>query len=199
MDMEIFKVAIALCMGISLAASCGFRVFVPLLVVALAVRFCGVHVSESLAWIGSDAAIWCLGAATVVEMLAYYVPWLDNLLDTITGPLALVAGPIIMSGMLPDLPAYLQWGIGIVGGAGAAGAVQAGTTTLRGASSATTGGVGNCIVSTGENFMATVGSILAVFVPILALVGLIILVAIVCSMIRKMRRRKSAAAATPAA
>ncbi len=186
-------------MGIALAASCGFRVFVPLLVAALAVRFGGVHVNESLAWIGSDAAIWCLGVATLIEVLAYYIPWLDNILDTITGPLALVAGTIIMSGMLPDLPTYMQWGIGIVGGAGAAGAVQAGTTTMRAASSATTGGVGNCVVSTGENIMATIGAVLAVVAPILAVIGLIVLIAIVAYIVRKMRRRKQSAAASSAA
>lgn len=188
--MDVLQICVALCMGVALAASCGFRVFVPLLVVALAVRFCGVHVNESLAWIGSDVAVWCLGAATLMEVLAYYIPWLDNILDTITGPLALVAGTIIMSGMLPDLPTYMQWGIGIVGGAGAAGAVQAGTTALRGASTATTGGMGNCVVSTGENIMATIGAVLAVLAPILAVIGLIILIAIVAHIFRKMRRRK---------
>lgn len=197
--MEMLNIVLAVCMGIALAASCGFRVFVPLLVAALAVRFCGVHVNDSLAWIGSDVAIWCLGAATLVEVLAYYIPWLDNILDTITGPLALVAGTVIMSGMLPDLPTYMQWGIGIVGGAGAAGAVQAGTTALRGASTATTGGVGNCVVSTGENVMATIGSILAVFAPILAVIGLIILIAIVAHVCRKLRRRKEASPSAPAA
>lgn len=181
-------------MGIALAASCGFRVFVPLLVAALAVRFGGVHVNESLTWIGSDAAILCLGAATLVEVLAYYIPWLDNILDTITGPLSLVAGTIIMSGMLPDLPTYVQWGIGIVGGAGAAGAVQAGTTAMRATSSATTGGMGNCVVSTGENIMAIIGSLLAVVAPIFAVIGFIVLIAVVAYIVRKMHRNKTSAA-----
>lgn len=188
--MEIIKITLALCMGIALAASCGFRVFVPLLVVSCAVRLGGVHVSESLAWIGSDVAIWCLGAATLVELLGYYIPWVDNMLDAITGPLALVAGTVIMSGMLPDLPDYMQWGIGIVGGAGAAGAVQASTSALRGASSVTTAGMGNCVVSTGENIMATIGAVLAVVAPICALIGLIIIIALVGMVGRKMRRKK---------
>lgn len=197
--MEICKIALALCMGIALAASCGFRVFVPLLVVSLAVKWGGVHVSDSLAWIGSDIAIWCLGTATLAELLGYYIPWVDNALDAITGPLALVAGTVIMSGMLPDLPAYMQWGIGIVGGAGAAGAVQASTTALRGTSTATTAGVGNFVVSTGENIMATVGSVLAVVAPILAVVGLVILIALVAMIVRKIRRRKNTPSTVPTA
>ncbi len=186
-------------MGVALAASCGFRVFVPLLVVALAVRFGGVHVNENLAWVGSDVALWCLGFATLAELLAYYIPWVDNALDAITGPLALVAGAVIMSGMMPDLPAYVQWGVGIVGGAGAAGAVQAGTTTLRGASSATTAGAGNFVVATTENVMASVGSVLAIVAPILAVIGLMVLVALVIVIIRKIRRRRAAAAPASAA
>ncbi len=197
--MDIIQIGLAVCMGVALAASCGFRVFVPLLVVAFAVRLGGVHVNESLEWIGSDIALWCLGCATLAELLGYYIPWVDNALDTITGPLALVAGTIIMSGMLPDLPGYMQWGVGIVGGAGAAGAVQAGTTALRGGSSVTTGGVANPVVSTAENIMATVGSLLAVVAPVLALLGLLGLIAVAAVIVRKIRRKKAQAAPAPAA
>ncbi len=191
--MDILQIILAVCMGIALAASCGFRVFVPLLVVALAVRFAGVHVNENLAWVGSDIALWCLGIATLAEVLAYYIPWVDNALDAITGPLAMVAGAVIMSGMMPDLPAYVQWGVGIVGGAGAAGAVQAGTTAMRGASTATTAGTGNFVVSTTENIMASVGAVLAIVAPILAVIGLIGMVVLVTIIVRKIRRKRAAA------
>lgn len=196
--MEMIQIILAICMGVALAASCGFRVFIPLLVVAFAVRLGGVQVNENLAWVGSDVALWCLGTATLIEILAYYIPLCDNLLDTITGPLALVAGTIIVSGMMPDLPAYLQWGVGIVGGAGAAGAVQAGTTALRGASSVTTAGVANPIVSTVENTMASIGAVLAVVAPILAVLGLMMLIALCAWIIRKIRRRKTPVSSTAA-
>lgn len=196
--MEIVQIILAVSMGIALAASCGFRVFVPLLVVAFSVRLGGVHVNDNLSWIGSDIALWCLGSATLVEILAYYIPFCDNVLDMITGPLALLAGTIIVSGMMPDLPAYMQWGVGIVGGAGAAGVVQAGTTAVRGASTATTAGIGNPVVSTVENTMATIGAVLAVVVPILAVVLLIVLGILCVWIVRKIRRRKAAAVANAA-
>lgn len=188
--MDIVQIVIAVCMGLALSAACGFRVFVPMLIAGLAVRFGGLTVSDSFAWAGGDAALICLGAATVLEIIAYYIPYVDNLLDTISTPLALVAGTLIMSGMLVDMPPYLQWGLAIVGGAGSAGAVQAGTAALRGASTATTGGMGNCVVSTGENAMATGGALLAIFAPVLAFIGLLVIGYIAYRIIRRLRRRK---------
>ena len=189
--MDYVQLAIALCMGISLSASCGFRVFVPLLAVSLAVRYGGLGVNETFAWVGSDAALVCLSVATVVEVLAYYIPWVDHALDAVNGPLALVAGTVITCGLLPDMPEFAQWGIGIVVGAGAAGTVQMGTTALRGVSGATTGGLGNPIVSTLENILSALGSLLAILVPIVALVGLLILLWVAYRIIKRLRRRSA--------
>ena len=148
MNIDYLQLGLALCVGISLAAACGFRVFVPLLAMALGVRYMGMGIDENLAWVGSDAAIVCLGAATVVEIFAYYIPVVDNLLDTITGPAAMIAGAFVAAGMLGDLPDWAQWGTGIIAGAGAAGTVQLSTTAARAGSTGTTAAVGNPIIST---------------------------------------------------
>lgn len=187
MNIDYLQTGLALCVGVSLAAACGFRVFVPMLVMALGVRLVGLQIDENLAWLSSDTAIACLGAATLAEVLAYYIPVVDNLLDTIAGPAALVAGAVVTGGMLGDLPDWLQWGTGIVAGAGAAGAVQLGTTALRAAGTATTAGVGNPIISTMENILATIGSVLAVLLPLLAVVGSVLIIFIVLFSLRKIR------------
>lgn len=187
--MEYTQLILALCMGISLSAACGFRVFVPLLTVAVGVRLCGLSVSGPLAWVGSDAALICLAVATVVEILAYYIPVVDHALDVVNGPLALAAGAIITCGLLPEMPEYVRWGIGIVAGSGAAGAVQLSTTALRGASAATTGTLGNPIVSTAENILSVIGSILAVLLPVVALVCLLLLVWLLYRLVRRLRRK----------
>ncbi len=187
MNIDYWQTGLALCVGVSLAAACGFRVFVPMLVMALGVRLGGLEIDENLAWLGSDTAIACLGAATLAEVLAYYIPVVDNLLDTIAGPAALVAGAVVTGGMLGDLPDWLQWGTGIVAGAGAAGTVQLGTTALRAAGTATTAGVGNPVISTMENIFATIGSVLAVLLPILAVVGSVLIIFIVLFSLRKIR------------
>ncbi len=200
MDINYLQLGLALCAGVSLSAACGFRVFVPLLVMALGVRFGGIDIDENLAWVGSDAAICCLGAATLAEIIAYYIPVIDNVLDTIAGPAALVAGAIVTGGMLGDLPDWLQWSAGIVAGAGAAGAVQLGTTSVRATSTTTTVGVGNPIISTMENIFSTIGSLLAIIAPILAVVGAVIFIFLFIFCLRKIRnfiinRRTSTATA----
>lgn len=203
MNIDYLQVGLALCVGVSLSAACGFRIFVPLLAMALGVRLGGLEIDENLAWVGSDAAIACLGAATLVEMLAYYIPVVDNFLDSIAGPAALVAGALVTGGMLGNLPDWLQWSTGIVAGAGVAGTVQLGTTAVRAASTTTSAGLGNPVVSTAENIMSSIGSFLAIVAPFLAVAGAIVLLFLCVISLRKIirliaRKREKAAAATAA-
>ena len=204
MDINYLHLGLALCVGVSLSAACGFRVFGPLLVMALGVRFGGIDIDENLAWVGSDAAICCLGAATLAEIIAYYIPVIDNALDTIAVPAALVAGAIVTGGMLGDLPDWLQWSAGIIAGAGTAGTVQLGTTAVRATSTSATAGTGNPVVSTMENIFSTIGSVLAVLAPLLAVVGAVIFIFLFIFCLRKIRQfiinrraAKAVAAVTP--
>ncbi len=184
------EIVLSIALGISLAAACGFRVFAPLLVLGLAGRFCALPLTDVLAWTASATGLICLGCATLAETLAYYIPWVDNALDAISTPLALAAGTLMMGGQMEALPDAVQWGLAVVAGAGAAGAVQAGTSALRAGSSVTTGGLGNFVVATGENIMAVVGSVLAVIAPLLAAMGFILLCLLGWIIVRRIRRRK---------
>lgn len=177
---ELFAIAA----GIGLAAACGFRVFAPFFVASLAANsgvdaFGGVEFASLLgdqyAWIGSDAVTITLGVATALEIGAYYIPWLDNLLDSIASPAAVIAGAFATVMVMPEFAGdgSMQWIIAAILGGGAAGTVQGATVVTRGASSATTGGVGNPVVSTGELGGAVMTAGLAVFVPILA--GILVL------------------------
>lgn len=190
--MDYAQLAIALCMGISLSAACGFRVFAPLLAVALAARFTGLSVQGALGWVSTDAALVCLASATVVEMLAYYIPLVDHALDAIATPLSLLAGAIITCGLLPEMPEYARWGLGIVAGAGAAGAVQLSTATLRALSTATTGTLANPIFSTLENILSVIGAVLAIVLPCIAALCVLLLVWLVYRCTKRLRRRRVA-------
>ena len=130
-------------LGLGLAASSGFRVFVPLLAASVAYHTGYMAPSAGFAWLGTWAALLTLATATVVEIVGYYVPFVDHLLDTITTPASFVAGTILMTSALPHLDPTLRWTLGILVGGGTAGLVQTGTALLRGASTATTGGLGN--------------------------------------------------------
>ena len=98
MDIELIT---AITLGIGLAASAGFRVFVPMLVASIAAYFGILPAQVSFAWLGSWPAMICFGSATIIEIVAYYLPWLDNLLDTITTPLAVGSGTLLLTSVLP--------------------------------------------------------------------------------------------------
>lgn len=168
-------ILLAVALGLGLATAAGLRVFLPVFGAGLAARLGFIDLAPSFSWLGGSTALVVLGTATVVEILAYYVPWLDHLLDAIATPAAVGAGILASAAVLVDLPPALQWGIAVIGGGSAAGLMQALTVGLRLKSTLTTGGLGNPVVSTGE----TVGSaslvLLAVFVPLLCLLLLVLL------------------------
>jgi hypothetical protein len=181
-------VLLSVCLGLGLAAACGFRVFVPLLVLNLAVRGGYVALGGDFEWIASTPALITLAAATALEIAAYYVPWLDNLLDSVATPAAVVAGIVATASVVTGIDPYLKWTLAVIAGGGVAGAVQAATVGARGASSLTTAGVGNPLLTTAEIGGSVLLSGLAVVLPALAalvVVALLILVA------RRLGRRQA--------
>lgn len=167
---------LSISLGIGLAAACGFRVFVPYLVMGVAAQLGHLELSGGFEWIGTWPAIIAFGAATLVEILAYYIPWVDNLLDSIATPAAVIAGIIITASATAELAPLLQWGLAIIAGGGAAATIQFATSATRLASTAGTGGLGNPLVSTVELFGSAGLAILAISIPFVALVIVILLV-----------------------
>lgn len=164
------QMLIAFFLGIGLAASAGFRVFLPLFALSLAAKF-GFDLNEEWAWVGSWTAIITLGVATLVEIGAYFIPWIDNLLDSIAIPLAGIAGTMLMALSLGDASSeVIQWGLAIIAGGGTAAAVKGTAASARMASTATTGGTGNFVVSSTETAAAGILSVTAIVFPILAFV-----------------------------
>ncbi len=157
----------ATALGIALAACCGFRVFVPMLVAGLASKFHIFNFADSFSWLSSTPALVALGAATVVEIAAYYVPFIDNILDTVAAPAAGIAGTLLATSVIPIDNEWMKWIIGIVAGGGGASLISSGTGLLRLFSSKATLGTGNAVVATGENTAAIGGSILAFLIPII--------------------------------
>ena len=171
----LFSVAI----GLALAAACGLRVFAPLFLLGLAAHFGRLHLAPGFDWAGTTPALVALGTATVVEIAAYYVPWLDHALDVISAPAALVAGVVATVAVLGDMPPWLRWSTGLIAGGGLAGLTKGAAALLRVKSTATTGGLANPVVATGESAGAVGLSLLAFLVPLLALILVVtVLVAI---------------------
>ena len=192
-NLSIFQLIVGICVGVSLSAACGFRVFLSLLVVSIAVHFFGFKVNAGFAWIGSWVSIVSLATATIVEVIAYYLPFFDNFLDLINVPLALVAGVVVMSGVLPDVHPYLKWSIAGLLGSSAAGLTQLATTIIRGARTATMVGTGNNVESSFENVCAAIFSIGAILVPLFVIVFVAVVFCVLGSRVRRMAMKRAMA------
>lgn len=186
------ELLIAISAGIGLAAACGFRVFLPLLAASLAVHAGFLTPSAGLAWIGNPPVLIILSVATVLEIAAYYVLWIDNALDTIATPAAIVAGAIVAATAFGDINPAAKWIAAIVAGGGIAGAVQGGTVLTRALSTATTGGLGNFIVATVEAAGAVVLVLMAILIPLAALVVVVVMLVAIWRLLLRKRRRTCA-------
>ncbi len=190
MSMEIL---LSICLGLGLAAACGFRIFVPFLVMSSAAHLGYLHVDGKFEWIASTPALVVFGAATLLEIGAYYLPWLDNLLDTVASPAAVVAGIVATASVVTDVDPLLKWTLAVIAGGGLAGAVQSLTSGARGVSTLTTGGLANPLVSTFEAGSSLGLALLAIAVPVLALFAVVVFFVLVWRFLRRRRRQVSTA------
>ncbi len=190
--MDAFEAVLGLCLGVGLAAASGLRVFIPPLLLGLAIRL-GVPATEvAPAWLGSWIAIVVFAVAAVVEIGSFYIPWVDNALDTIASPLAVLSGILLTAGMTQEFHPAAQWSLAIVAGGGAAGVTQTASVLTRGLSTATTGGLTNFLVATLE-----LGGAIFVTVLTLAFAPLAVLM-VVFAMYWLLRTRRRRAARLPA-
>lgn len=175
----------AIFIGVGLAAACGFRVFVPLFITSLMASgnvdmFGEVDVQAMLGdqdWLANPWVTLALGIATVLEVGSYYIPWLDNALDAVATPAAVVAGTFITGAMMPEMmgDGSLKWIAATIAGGGTSGLFQGASVIVRGTSTATTGGIGNPVVSTAELGGSVLTAFLAIIVPILGAALVLIL------------------------
>ena len=185
---DVMELLLSIFVGLGLSAACGFRVFVPLLILSIAALGGQAHLTPQFGWIGTWPALIAFGVATVLEITGYYIPLIDHFLDTIATPAAVVAGSITTAALVTDLSPFLKWSLAIIAGGGLAGAVQSLTVVGRATSMVSTGGLGNHVVATTELVGAILISILSIALPF----ATIILIAFVLLLIsfRLIRRKQ---------
>ncbi len=184
---------LSLCVGIGLSAACGFRIFVPLLIMSIAAKTGHVNLVPAFQWIGSDIALWTFAVATVFEIAAYYIPLVHHVLDVIATPAAIIAGIIITASMIGGISPFLKWTLAVIAGGGAAGLVHGTTAVTRGISTATTGGIANPVFATIELGGSVLTSILAVVAPVFVVVLLALILLLVAKKILPNFRKTRAA------
>jgi Domain of unknown function (DUF4126) len=161
----------------------------PLLITSIATYAGYIPVSQGFEWLGTPAAVIMLSVAALAEVLAYYIPGVDNLLDTIATPAALIAGTLVSAAVMADLPPLIKWTAAIIAGGGAAGITQGVTAMIRANSTAFTGGLGNPVIATAELGGAAIVSLLALAVPFVALGVVILFCWFAVRTIRRLLRR----------
>jgi len=161
--------ALSIVLGIALAAATGFRVFLPMLIVSGAAYTGHLSLDNSFAWLATPSALTMLSVAALAEILAYYIPVIDNLLDTLATPAALVAGTVVSAAVMTDVPPMVKWTAAVIAGGGIAGLTQGVTAMLRAHSTVLTGGLGNPVIATAELGAALITSFLALVVPTVAI------------------------------
>jgi hypothetical protein len=173
-----YHIISAIALGVALSACCGFRIFIPMLVGSIAAYNHWFSFSADMQWLGSLPAIICFATAALIEIAAYYFPFLDNILDAIAAPLAVAAGTLLAFAILPtaDSETLLRWVTALIAGGATAGSIHVGTGLLRLFSTKATLGTGNPVLATGENAVAITASVLSFVVPVIIATILLLVV-----------------------
>jgi hypothetical protein len=191
--MSDYDLVLSVALGIGLAAATGLRLFLPMLIVSVAAYSGYLPLGDNFAWLGTPPAVILLAVAALVEILAYYIPGVDNLLDTIATPAAFVAGTIISAAVMTDVSPMVKWAAAVIAGGGVAGLTQSVTTVARAKSTVMTGTLGNPVVATAELGGSLIVSLLALLAPILTAVAIIVLLWVAIRWLRKFVRSREPA------
>ena len=190
MIMDLWSFIAAVCLGLGLAAACGFRAFLPPLLIGIFSRAELITLGQSWQWFSSDWAIALFAIAALFELCAYFIPLLDNLLDIISTPAAITAGTILTCASLDGINPSLQWILAVIAGIGVTGSIQLSTIVIRGLSTTFTAGIGNIVFALIEDILSILLIILAFFIPFLAVILVLIIILLMRKIIHRLRRRK---------
>lgn len=188
-DMSEFDLGLSIALGVALAAATGLRLFLPMLVVSVAAYTGHLPLSDNFAWLATLPALILLSVAALVEIMAYYVPVLDNLLDTLATPAAFVAGTMVAAAVITDLPPMVKWAAAIIAGGGIAGLTQTTSAVLRAKSTMLTGTLGNPVIATTELGGSLLLSLLALAAPLLTLLIIALLLWLAIRWLRQISRQ----------
>ncbi|MFK8182039.1 MAG: DUF4126 domain-containing protein [Phormidesmis sp.] len=180
---------ISICIGIGLSTATGFRILVPFACLSAASIYGDITLPTELAWLDTYPALVGLIIGTLLEIAAYYVPWVNDALDTIEFPAAVISGTYLTGAFAADLPTLLQWSLALVAGGGMAGSINGFTSMTRLATNTATGGTATPVTSSLEWMSALMLAALALTLPLLAIaLTLILLIFVLKKLIRKRKR-----------
>jgi len=188
-----FEAISGLSAAFGLSGSAGLNAYIPLLLVALAARFPMsdplVKLQPPFDLLGNWWAIGLIAILLVVEIVADKIPAVDSVNDAIQTFIRPAAGAILFAGsanVITDVHPILALGAGLV----VAGGVHATKAAARPVVTVTTAGVGNPVVSTLEDIIAFILSLLSILLPVIAAILLLTFLFVVIYFIRRWRQRR---------
>jgi hypothetical protein len=190
----------ALCLGLGLSAACGFRIFIPPFAMSLAAMGGVLELAPNWQWLGSPAAVLTLGVAAILEVLAYFIPWVSNGLDSVELMAAPIAGMMVTASSLSmagDMNPIMLWATAAIFGGGTAEVVEGATALTRLATASATGGLANPVLGLIELLSSSVLSLLAILVPMLAVLIAVGLLVYAVYRIRRYRQRRQRSQSFP--
>jgi hypothetical protein len=166
---EIISALPAAFLGVGLAASSGLRAFLPLLLACLAAKIglFGLNLTGNFAWLASDTALIALSIASVVEIAGDKIPVVDHALDAVGTVLRPGAGALVAAAVWNQNDPATAALMGVMFGAPLALGLHAAKAGTRGASTLTTAGMGNPVLSVAEDFAALLLGLVAFLAPLL--------------------------------
>jgi len=187
--MNYTEALVGLLVGIGLSAACGLRIFVPLLGISIASFSGHLELAHGFEWMGTTIALISFSTALIIEVIGYYIPWVDNLLDVISTPVAIAAGTIMTASLVGHTSPFLNWTLALIAGGGTAAIFHSGTSLIRGVTSATTAGIGNPFVSTLELMASIITTITAIIIPVITVLLIMVACIFILFKIRKRYKR----------
>jgi uncharacterized membrane protein len=177
-SMSGMNLVLGLLLGLGLSASTGLNTFLPLLLLSAAARFhiAGIELGTKFEWLTSDAAMITLIVACVIELVADKIPAVDHFLDTAGTFVRPVAATLASASVLTGVDPLVAAILGIIIGAPTSLGMHTLKAGTRVASSATTFGCANPVISIIEDVIAFFLSVLSIFVPLLVPLAVALLV-----------------------
>jgi hypothetical protein len=180
-------------LGLGLSASTGLNTFLPLLLLGAAARFqvAGITLGDKFEWLTSDAALIALIVACVIELVADKIPAVDHLLDSAGTFVRPLAGALASASVLTGVDPVVAAVVGIIVGAPTSLGMHTLKAGTRIASSATTFGCANPLLSIVEDILSFSLSVVAIFAPIFVPIALALLVWALWRVMVKIRQTRA--------
>lgn len=159
-DLSVMVINILL--GLALATATGFRIFLPMFLLSFTSHIGWVTLPQKLSWLEGETALFVLGVAMLIELVSYFIPGVDNIMDIIDTPIAVIVGFLVVFSVI-EVNSMMEWILAVVIGGIVPAVIKACKATIRGGVTLLMGGLGNGLFSIVEALASILIVVISVF------------------------------------